>query len=206
MKGSRRRFLQLAGLSALGLSAKPVLNAFAEEAAHGPEPFIEKGAEALTARQWALVIDTRKLESHSLIEAITEACHSVHNVPRIENRNHEIKWIWETHYKHAFPGIAARPHPLHPAQDVPAPAAAFVDLDRPPRPHLGPVHRAFRVGAVADLEKLDLRERGGRFRVGRILVHRLAELIGRPFQIVRRRLREVEVEVVIALLQGELGS
>ena len=107
MKGSRRRFLQLAGLSAVGLSAKPVLNAFAKEAAHGPEPSIEQGAEALTAKQWALVIDTRELESHSLIEAVTEACHSAHNVPHIENKNHEIKWIWETHYKHAFPGMAA---------------------------------------------------------------------------------------------------
>lgn len=108
MKGSRRRFLQLAGLSALGVGAKPVLNAFAKEAAHGAAPSIEKGAEALTAKQWAMVIDTRKLESHALVESITEACHAAHNVPHIENKRHEIKWIWETHYKHAFPSIAAR--------------------------------------------------------------------------------------------------
>jgi [DsrC]-trisulfide reductase subunit O len=106
MKGSRRRFLKLAGISAVGLGAKPVLDAFAKEAAHGGEPSTEKGEKALKAKQWAMVFDTRKMESHSLVESITEACHSAHNVPHIENSRHEVKWIWETHYKHAFPGLA----------------------------------------------------------------------------------------------------
>ena len=111
MKSSRRRFLTLAGLSALGLSTKPVLNAFAKEQAHGDHgvaPHVKKGTKALQAKQWAMVIDTTKLESVEVIEHIMEACHTAHNVPHIDNKNHEIKWIWETEYKHAFPGKAGR--------------------------------------------------------------------------------------------------
>ena len=31
-----------------------------------------------------------------------EACHKTHNVPHFENKNNEIKWIWETHFHNAF--------------------------------------------------------------------------------------------------------
>jgi hypothetical protein len=31
---------------------------------------------------------------------------AIHNVPHFENKNHEIKWIWETHYHNAFPDNA----------------------------------------------------------------------------------------------------
>ena len=32
-----------------------------------------------------------------------EACHKIHNVPKLENKQHEIKWIWKEEFKHAFP-------------------------------------------------------------------------------------------------------
>jgi len=104
MKNSRRRFLQIAGVSALGLGATPVLNAFASEAGKGPGYHIAKGEDAQTAKQWAMVIDTRKLQTAEALEPIIEACNKVHNVPTtIENKNQEIKWIWESHYHNAFP-------------------------------------------------------------------------------------------------------
>ena len=103
MKNSRRRFLQIAGVSALGLGAKPVLNAFASESGNGPGYHIAKGEDALTAKQWAMVIDTRKLQTAEALEPIIEACNKIHNIPTaIENKNHEIKWIWEAHYHNAF--------------------------------------------------------------------------------------------------------
>ena len=49
MKNSRRRFLQIAGVSALGLGATPVLNAFAAGGDQGPGYHIAKGEDALTA-------------------------------------------------------------------------------------------------------------------------------------------------------------
>jgi molybdopterin-containing oxidoreductase family iron-sulfur binding subunit len=103
MKNSRRRFLQIAGVSALGLGAKPVLNAFAAEGATGADYHVAKGEDALSAKQWAMVIDTRKLQTAEDLEPIIEACNKIHNIPTaIENKNHEIKWIWEAHYHNAF--------------------------------------------------------------------------------------------------------
>lgn len=106
MKSNRRDFLKIAGVStALGLGAKPILNAFAASGGHGstPEPGSTKGKDVLTAGHWGMVIDTTKIESAEDLEPIIEACHKIHNVPHLENKRHEIKWIWETEYKHAFP-------------------------------------------------------------------------------------------------------
>ena len=102
MEDSRRQFLKLAGVAALGLSAKPVLDAFAAE--HGAAgPAFEKDAKALKAKQWAMVIDTRKLKTTEDLEPIIEACDKIHNIPHFQNKHHEIKWIWEEEYENAFP-------------------------------------------------------------------------------------------------------
>lgn len=104
MKSSRRRFLKLAGVSALGLgAAKPVLNVFASGNGASNGPHVKKGDKALDAKQWAMVIDTRKLHSSEDLDPIIEACNKIHNIPtKLENKNHEVKWIWEEHYHHAF--------------------------------------------------------------------------------------------------------
>ena len=109
MDSSRRRVLQLLGISALAATAKPVLNAFAvEQQASGAEVIIKEGDNVLKARQWAMVIDTRKLKSEADLEPLIDVCHKIHNVPELQNKNHEIKWIWGTHYHNAFPGKAAQ--------------------------------------------------------------------------------------------------
>jgi molybdopterin-containing oxidoreductase family iron-sulfur binding subunit len=105
MERSRRHFLKLAGIAALGLTTKPVLDAFAKE--HGGEEHLQmvvkKGEKALQAKQWAMVIDTREIHSAEDLEPMIEACHKIHNVPKFENIHHEVKWLWEEEYKHAFP-------------------------------------------------------------------------------------------------------
>jgi len=107
MENSRRTFLKIAGISALGLSAKPVFNAFAVSEEHGGKKearvITKKGA--LTAKRWAMVIDTTKFKSAKDLEPIIEACHKIHNIPVLENKRHEIKWIWEEEFKHAFPDL-----------------------------------------------------------------------------------------------------
>jgi len=107
MENSRRIFLKIAGISALGLSANPVYNAFAVSEEHGgkkePKEIPKKGT--LTAKRWAMVIDTRKFKSGKDLEPIIEACHKIHNIPVFENKRHEIKWIWEEEFKHAFPDL-----------------------------------------------------------------------------------------------------
>lgn len=113
MKESRRQFLKIAGVSAIGVGAGPVLNAFAssdhhEEAAPkkaAPEetdPRFKKRPHSLTGDHWGMVIDTRKLDE-KLVERVQKACHSIHNVPEIPVKNQEIKWIWGAEYKHVFP-------------------------------------------------------------------------------------------------------
>jgi Fe-S-cluster-containing dehydrogenase component len=107
---SRRRVLQLLGLSSLALTVKPVFNAFAKEEAQAENTaaIVERGPDALTAKQWAMVIDTREFETEEELTPLVEACHKTHNVPHFEDKRHEIKWIWGTHYHNAFPGEAAR--------------------------------------------------------------------------------------------------
>lgn len=102
MKSGRRSFLKIAGVSALGLGIKPVFDAFAvsEEQA---SPQILKDKRSLTAQQWAMVVDTRKIHSIDDIERMATACHHIHNVPYFKDKKHEIKWIWPEEFEHAFP-------------------------------------------------------------------------------------------------------
>jgi molybdopterin-containing oxidoreductase family iron-sulfur binding subunit len=110
MEDSRRRFLKLAGVSALGLTTRPVLNAFASGGGSDDAPgvHVKKGKDALKAKQWAMVIDTRAFESAEDLEPIIEACDKIHNIPKFENKDHEIKWIWEEHFHNAFPDRAQK--------------------------------------------------------------------------------------------------
>lgn len=107
MEKSRRSFLKIAGISALGMGvgSQPVLNAFAASAGHAelPEPHVKTGEKRLTAEHWAMVVDTKKITSKADLEPIIEACHKEHNVPDHPVKRHEIMWIWEEEFKHAFP-------------------------------------------------------------------------------------------------------
>jgi Fe-S-cluster-containing dehydrogenase component len=105
MKSSRRRFMKMAGIAALGLGAQPVIKAVAPASEEGPQMQVHKDPRALTAKQWAMVIDTRRFNSVEEMEPIIEACHKTHNVPHFNDKRHEIKWIWETHFHNAFPMI-----------------------------------------------------------------------------------------------------
>ena len=111
MDSSRRRVLQLLGLSSLALTAKPVLNAFAKEDAHAEKPaaaVVKENEKALKAKQWALVIDTREFESEEDLVPLVMACHKNHNVPNFANKRHEIKWIWGAPFHNVFPEKAGR--------------------------------------------------------------------------------------------------
>ena len=114
MKNSRRDFLKIAGVTAVGLGVKPALDVMAAGGGHKKAVAeIKKGKEALIAEHWGMVIDTRKFESAEDLEPIIEACHITHNVPDFldeshpdymeANKRHEIKWIWEDEFKHVFP-------------------------------------------------------------------------------------------------------
>ncbi|MBW1615029.1 MAG: 4Fe-4S dicluster domain-containing protein [Deltaproteobacteria bacterium] len=107
MKRNRREFLKLAGVTAASASVMSVTSGLITAEASGagvakPTTILKKNKKALTAKRWGMVIDTRKLETESDIEHIVSACHKIHNVPKMENKNHEIKWVWEDEFKHVF--------------------------------------------------------------------------------------------------------
>jgi Fe-S-cluster-containing dehydrogenase component len=129
MESSRRLFLKIAGVSAVGagIAAPPVLKALAntsEVHEKGAPQTAKAGSTAasateeksqsqgyrmtppekgLKAKQWAMVIDTRQWKTEKDLEPMIEACNRVHNIPVFSNKNHEIKWIWETEFHNAFP-------------------------------------------------------------------------------------------------------
>lgn len=100
MDSSRRRFLQLAGLSAFALGAKPACEALA-----AGEGKAVPGPEALVGKRWAMVIDMKKcLNAKPGCVDCVAACHITHNVPTFDNPKDEVKWIWQTGLENAFPG------------------------------------------------------------------------------------------------------
>ncbi len=116
MKKSRRSFLKVAGIAAIGLGAAPAMN-FAASDSHGTAHAVKsKNHEALSAHRWGMVIDTNKI-NEEVVEHVMEACHKAHNVPDFDhevdeekypntrpvNHKQEIKWIWEEHFHYAFP-------------------------------------------------------------------------------------------------------
>ncbi len=99
-KSTRRGFLKLAGVAALGAAAKPVYDAVAGQAATDvPVP----PAEPLLARRWAMVVDTRKCLRQKGCRDCIIACHEAHNVPDFGNPKDEVKWVWKEGFEHSFP-------------------------------------------------------------------------------------------------------
>jgi len=105
MKKSRREFLKIAGLSALGLGAGAALDVgrnATPEARAEQMPEYKQTPEALTATHWGMVIFTSKFESYEDFKVCIDACHDYHNVPSIEG-NQDVKWLWTDSFEHVFP-------------------------------------------------------------------------------------------------------
>ena len=97
---NRRKFLKLAGLSAMmGLGGKAAFDLIAPgelEAALEAAPLTE-------GKKWGIVVDMTKMNVEIMDKCI-EACHTIHNVPEMGNPKVELKWLWKETYEHTFPG------------------------------------------------------------------------------------------------------
>jgi Fe-S-cluster-containing dehydrogenase component len=92
----RRQFLKIAGLSTVCAAwCVPVATALAKGVAGA--------GQAEGQKHWAMLINVRLCLQREGCSACFDACHTAHNVPKIENPRHEIKWIWKEQYEHAFP-------------------------------------------------------------------------------------------------------
>ncbi|CAN2042704.1 Hdr-like menaquinol oxidoreductase iron-sulfur subunit 1 [Candidatus Magnetomoraceae bacterium gMMP-15] len=105
MEKNRRNFLKIAGISALGLGTKPVIDVFASSGETSTSPIggVSKKPDVITAKRWAMVVDIKKLAEDENHQKCIDACHKIHNVPEMKNKRHEIKWLWEEKFEHAFP-------------------------------------------------------------------------------------------------------
>lgn len=117
MKSARRRFLKIAAISAFALAGG--LGAANASAQIAPGKYVPR-KEGLTAKRWAMVIDTRRFNSQADYEPLIEACDQAHNIPHIPT-DQGIKWIWTDTYDHVFPddmnnhlntSVRARPYLL----------------------------------------------------------------------------------------------
>jgi molybdopterin-containing oxidoreductase family iron-sulfur binding subunit len=101
MSISRRRFLGAAGLSALALVGKSHADVL------GGGSRRDAPAQATPGTRLAVVIDQKKCLEKEGCDACVTACHRSHNVPRLTERAHDVKWIWKQRFEDAFPEEAA---------------------------------------------------------------------------------------------------
>ncbi len=99
MSIDRKTFLRLTGCS---VAAALAAGKLAEVVSEAQEGVAAPAPEALKARRWAMVIDTKKCLKDAGCDKCIEACHRAHNVPRIPDPRREVKWIWKEPYEHAF--------------------------------------------------------------------------------------------------------
>lgn len=95
MPVDRKTFLRLAGLATLPPVARRILEA--------SQAGVARAVSALKARRWAMVIDQPKCRKEQGCTACIDACHQVHNVPRIPDPRREVKWIWKEPFEKVFP-------------------------------------------------------------------------------------------------------
>ena len=98
MNKSRRDFLKKAGMTLLGASGARFVILGIADAEHLPD----SGGSGVR-RRWAIAIDTEKCASQGDCTACIDACNAEHNIPRIDNPEEEIKWIWKERAKAVFP-------------------------------------------------------------------------------------------------------
>jgi len=115
MDKTRRKFLKLAGLTAVAGVAAPVglqalvNNAQANE--HGGHAPAHSGGhnmhgeeEGSSRVRWGMVIDTTKFHANpGLAEKCIDACHSYHNVPDFPRVKDNVMWLWTDKFENVFP-------------------------------------------------------------------------------------------------------
>ncbi len=99
MSFERRAFLKIAGLTALGLVAKPGWEVLSKVTESGPS----SAAESSSRKRWGMAVRLRKCWAQEGCRACIDACHRIHNVPDFGNTKEEIKWIWTAPYSKVFP-------------------------------------------------------------------------------------------------------
>jgi len=100
MQTNRRDFLKVAGLAALGfVVVKPVVDILSRK----KTAEVPLSGEPLVTQRWAMVVNLKVCEEAGECTECIDACHRVHNVPKMDTLEEEIKWIWKAPYEKVFP-------------------------------------------------------------------------------------------------------
>ena len=94
---NRRDFLKI--MASLGIGSALVLEGIDRI---GTAADTIPGSKNLQAGHWGMVIDVSKFKTPEDIQRVAAACHKYHNVPEINDPQHEIKWIWQEDFQHTF--------------------------------------------------------------------------------------------------------
>nr|CAJ31172.1 Hdr-like menaquinol-oxidizing enzyme, subunit A (HmeA) [uncultured sulfate-reducing bacterium] len=93
----RRKFMKVAGVTALGVAS----GARSKMLARGTSR-MTAGESPRTGTRWAMVIDLKKCAEADGCKDCINACHVTHNVPKFDSPKDEIKWIWKEPFERAF--------------------------------------------------------------------------------------------------------
>lgn len=99
---NRRSFLKIVSLSIYGMFAGGVFEAVrADDFKRDSNLLVNK---KLKTKRWAMAVDLTTI-NENIIKNCIKKCHSMHNVPNIKDKRHEIKWIWAENFEAVFPDI-----------------------------------------------------------------------------------------------------
>jgi Fe-S-cluster-containing dehydrogenase component len=96
---TRKRFLQVTGISVLAVAGERLVGTLAG----AMQNTLPASPQALTASRWAMAVDLAKCAQKEGCAKCIEACHVAHNVPQSGERAHRIEWIWKASFENAFP-------------------------------------------------------------------------------------------------------
>lgn len=99
MDMNRRKFLQLGGAAVAGLGVAAVAQTPAVAAASRGRYEMAPGKK--TGVKYGMVIDMSKMDE-STFQACIDACHQYHNVPNIDTKKDEVKWLWGEKFQNLF--------------------------------------------------------------------------------------------------------
>jgi Fe-S-cluster-containing dehydrogenase component len=107
MNKSRRNFLKIAGITAIGIASDKYISARTKDTvsnlvkAADPTKKLTKSAVVKNERL-AMVVDLKKCISQKGCTKCIDVCNKIHNVPDFSESKDEIKWIWKEPYENAF--------------------------------------------------------------------------------------------------------
>jgi molybdopterin-containing oxidoreductase family iron-sulfur binding subunit len=157
MDKQRRKFLKIAGATALAGIGAPALIRLTSSTALASEHGAAEGHAAAAAAgthveaapsgvRLGMVIDMRKFsEQPELLDNAIAACNNAHNIPQFDNRKSEIKWIWKAPFENVFPAESS----YHLAKNVEKADFAVLcnHCDDPPCVRACPTQATFKVKA-----------------------------------------------------------